>query len=865
MLRQPLKEGNMKKNLLSIVLSLVLAVLIIPTAVHADTTVETRLNEMTLREKIGQLIMPDFRYWTVEGGSESGVTVMNDEIEQIVKDYQFGGVILFAQNVTGTEQTTRLTHDYQQIMIEDNKTPLLLTIDQEGGNVVRLGTGTSLPGNMAIGATRDKDAAYTNGQIIGTELHALGINVAFAPVLDVNNNPNNPVIGERSISSDPQIVAELGVSMLKGIQDQKVVASAKHFPGHGDTATDSHLGLPLVDKSYEELEKVELLPFFEAAKAGVDMIMTAHISYPQIEKDVVISKKDGSSIHYPATLSDDILTGIVREKMNYDGVVVTDALNMQAIADHFGEVEAVVLTIEAGADIALMPTILRSKADTTKLDAIYQGIEDAIQSGRLSEDRIDTSVRRILELKHRRGLFELQNDTRTIEAKVSNALATVGSKAHRELEREITQKAITVGKNDNNMLPFNPKAGEKVVMLTPYANELPALTYGFTRLQREGVISNDVIYQTLRYTSATTETDLRNWTADADYIIVVSEIGNATAIKPTSWLSGKPQMVVDIANEYNIDHVVVSIGKPYDLARYANTKAHVLAYASKGMDPTEPGQEPTTTYGPNIPTSLDIVFGAVEAKGILPVDIMKLDSSYSYTNEVLFPIGHGYHNLKTQGSATYDLPSVIREGDVFQVKATLADTGALLDGDYSLDWDYDTTAFEVATQSARALASDPTVLTLRALKSGSDLSISVATITDAKDRTYTVTSEPTHINVLNVSAYTAVVDTYTKLDSGKYTENSFNTVKNAYTSLVQVNESTSLTQAQLDEAVLNLQNAISALKLKEASNPGDDTPGGQDGNLPSAGTESTHYMQIGIALTLLGATLIAFKRKNEKI
>lgn len=239
--------------------------------------IEDKISNMTLDEKIGQMLMLELRYWEDENGNLKEVTELNDDIKNAILKYKIGGVILFAENVQDTKQTTKLTHNIQKAAIENGLDPLFISIDQEGGIVVRLATGTSLPGNMALGATRDKDLAYQYGKIIADEIKALGINVNLAPVMDTNNNPNNPVIGLRSISSNPELVGELGSEVVKGIQDQGVSAAIKHFPGHGDTATDSHLGLPVVDKSYEEIEKLELVPFKKAANEGVDMIMTAHI------------------------------------------------------------------------------------------------------------------------------------------------------------------------------------------------------------------------------------------------------------------------------------------------------------------------------------------------------------------------------------------------------------------------------------------------------------------------------------------------------------------------------------------------------------------------------------------------------------
>lgn len=305
--------------------------------------IDTLINEMTLEEKVTQTIMPDFRNWEVNG-EEVGVTELNDDIQQILADYPFGGVILFAENVVETEQTAKLVHQFQSTMVENDHIPLLVGIDQEGGIVNRLGSGTQLPGNMALGATADPDNANLAGQIIGSELEALGINVNFAPSVDVNNNPKNPVIGLRSFSSDPDLVSEFGLSYMDGIRQYNVATAAKHFPGHGDTEVDSHYGLPVVDKSLDELEANELIPFRAAVENNVDMLMTAHIQFPQLESESKVSQEDGSDILLPSTLSPAILTDLVREEMGYEGIVITDALNMDAIANNFGEVETAILS-----------------------------------------------------------------------------------------------------------------------------------------------------------------------------------------------------------------------------------------------------------------------------------------------------------------------------------------------------------------------------------------------------------------------------------------------------------------------------------------------------------------------------------------
>ena len=610
-----------------------------------DKKIEDKISKMTLDEKIGQMLMLEFRHWEDENGELQEVTELNEDIKNAIVKYKVGGVILFAENVRDTEQTTKLTHNIQKAAVENGLDPLLISIDQEGGIVVRLGTGTSLPGNMALGATRDKELAYQYGKIIADEIKALGINVNLAPVMDTNNNPNNPVIGLRSISSDPKLVGELGSEVVKGLQDQGVSAAIKHFPGHGDTATDSHLGLPVVDKSYEEVEKLELVPFTKAANEGVDMIMTAHISYPQLEKDTAISKKDGSTVGIPATLSDDILTGIIREKMHYDGIVITDAMKMQAIADHFGEEDAVVMAIKAGVDIPLMPALLQKNEDLLKLDNIIGRIKNEIDLGNISKNEIDNSVYRILELKQKRGILDLNQYKVPLEEKIENALKVVGIKEHFDKQREITQKAITVTKN-NDLLPLYPKANEKVLIYTPYENEIPGFKYGFEKLQSEGVIDKDATVDVLTFESykdnpSDAEQTLRDYAKNYDYIIAVSEIGRAGQLSKGDWLAEIPDMLTTFAKENNKKSTIISIGKPYDLDRYKNSDAHVLAYGSKGMDPTEKGKDPVKTFGPNIPFSLDVVFGKVASTGKIPVDVPGLNENYEYTDEIAYEIGYG--------------------------------------------------------------------------------------------------------------------------------------------------------------------------------------------------------------------------------
>lgn len=646
------------------------------------------VSNMTLEEKLGQMIMPDFRMWQEEGTKEpSDLTEINSEVAEIIDKYDLGGVILFAENVKEISQTTTLIHDLQEVAIndKDGNLPLLITLDQEGGIVTRLGEGTNLPGNMALGATRSEKSSYDAGYLIGRELNALGVNVNFAPVLDTNNNPENPVIGVRSISSNPELAGKLGKNIAKGIQDQGVAATAKHFPGHGDTSTDSHYGLPMVNKSIEELRETELKPFKIAIENGIDMIMTAHIQFPQIEKDTFISKKDGSQIVIPATLSDDIITGILREEMGYDGVVITDAMNMKAISDHFGELESTKMAINAGIDIILMPTILRNNEDVKKLDYIVNGILDSIKSGEIKEEEITDSVERIVKLKIDRGIIDLKNNNVSLEEKIKKAKETVGSIENRNIERRIAEEAITITKNEDNILPLNPKEGEKVLLIAPNESQIHSMKFGINRLIHENSL-NKIQLDIYEYNNIGVIDDvLREKIESSDYIIVASLASNANHLKPGTWNRDLPRSVIDYGNKLNKDTVLISLRNPYDLAAYDNAKAQVVSYGFKGMDPTEEDTLfPTKSSGPNIPASMGVIFGVVEPKGKLPVDIPSLNNDGTMNTKVnYYDYGHGITNMNSLGNVKISIDKKVKLGDNFQVKFNLSDINEITVDKYS--------------------------------------------------------------------------------------------------------------------------------------------------------------------------------------
>ncbi|WP_068617672.1 glycoside hydrolase family 3 protein [Paenibacillus tuaregi] len=332
-------------------------------------------NELTLKEKIGQLLMVGFEGLTPDAN-----------IRDLLHNHFAGGVVLFSRNLDTTRQSFALTQELQRMAMSSTGIPLWIGTDQEGGMVVRLRQGIAqLPAAMALGAARDPRLLYEAAKGTAEELRTLGINMNFAPVVDINVNPRNPIIDVRSFGDDAELVAELGIAAMQGFQDGGIVSVIKHFPGHGDTETDSHAELPVLRHSLERLWLVELVPFHKAARAGAEAIMTAHVGVPVLT--------GGKPV--PATLSPEILTGLLREELDFNGLVVTDCMEMDAVTQGIGVGEAVVRAVLAGSDLHLVSHIYQSQ-----LEAVA-ALERAVAEGRLTEERIDASVKRILYLKER--------------------------------------------------------------------------------------------------------------------------------------------------------------------------------------------------------------------------------------------------------------------------------------------------------------------------------------------------------------------------------------------------------------------------------------------------------------------------------
>lgn len=332
------------------------------------------IEDMTPEERAGQLLMADFR----QNPDGTSMTVLSDAAREAIQTYHLGGVILFAENLDTAEQTKALTAQMQQAA----ELPLFIGVDEEGGIVSRLDK-SNIP-HEPIPAAAEITDSRAAGETIGKELQALGIQVDFAPVADVNTNPDNPVIGSRAFSAKPEAAAERVAAFVQGMEETGVSACAKHFPGHGDTAMDSHDGETYVTHDLERLRTVEFLPFQAAIAAGVDFIMAGHIKTPQATTDGM-----------PATLSAEMIQ-LLREELHFDGVLITDAMNMGAITEEYGAEESVVLAIQAGVDMVLMPADLPQAAET---------LAESIRNGDIPEERVEESLERILSLKYEKGLL----------------------------------------------------------------------------------------------------------------------------------------------------------------------------------------------------------------------------------------------------------------------------------------------------------------------------------------------------------------------------------------------------------------------------------------------------------------------------
>jgi beta-N-acetylhexosaminidase len=556
-------------------------------------SVASALRLMSTKEKVGQLFVQN-----VYGSDATTPDPRNVPLygvaspADVVRKYHLGGVIYFAwtDSVKDPAQITGLSNGLQRAAISSGAhIPLTVGTDQEQGVVTRIGPpATQFPGSMALGASRSTADARTAAAITGRELKAMGINVDYAPDADVNVNPLNPVIGTRSFSSDPALVSSMVAAQVNGYQkDAGVVASPKHFPGHGDTATDSHTGIPVITHTRAQWEQTDAPPFRAAIKAGTDMIMSGHLVVPALDPS-------GD----PATLSRPILTGILRQELGYRGVIVTDSLAMQGVRDKYGDGEVAVRAVLAGVDTLLM---------APDMDAAYTSVLAAVESGRISTKRLDESVARILLMKLKRGiLFHPYADASQLDR-------VVGTPANLATADAISNRTTTVLRNDDKTLPLH--AADTKVLVTGYGATTTA-TLGDALTRRGSTV-------TRRETGAApTDAAIADAVAKAagqDIVVVTTMKAWDTAVTEPK---GGQQRLVKALVATGVPVVVVAVRDPYDIAYLPGVRTYLATYS----------------YSPvAIEAAARVIAGEVGPTGTLPVDVPVA----AQPGTPLYPFGSG--------------------------------------------------------------------------------------------------------------------------------------------------------------------------------------------------------------------------------
>ncbi|MGA9525302.1 MAG: beta-N-acetylhexosaminidase [Myxococcaceae bacterium] len=510
--------------------------------------VDDLLAAMTVEQKVGQLMMIGF------AGTE-----VDPDVEALVKGREVGGICLFKRNVVSAAQVAKLNSDLRGLL--DGRVPPFIALDQEGGNVVRIDDGNVvLPGAMALGATHSPELAYRAGRAQAEDLILLGFNMNLAPVLDVNMNPRNPVIGIRSFGDRPGVVADFGAAFVRGQQDANIVTVAKHFPGHGSTDADSHRALPVMSETPEEV-RAQLEPFVRVIGEGLDGLMTAHVAIPKLT---------GHS--HPATLSPEVLTTLLRKDLSFDGLVVTDELEMEAIAKHYGVGRAAVMSVKAGADMVLVPWRAEKKTE------VYESLLAAAKAGELSQARLDEAVRRILLTKVRRGLFDAPPP-------LEQRLAKLGDGTRHSVMKEVARNSVTLLRTDARWFPITGK--KKIGVLTAESALGQAILSRAPDAKVVVVSANpDAIARSQQQKTA------RQLALESDVLIVGLINSRQLELVKSAAATGKPVLVVSMGLPYLVEQLS-DARAVLAVYSYQDASAEAAAAALFGEQGT-PGRLPVT-------------------------------------------------------------------------------------------------------------------------------------------------------------------------------------------------------------------------------------------------------------------------------
>ncbi len=525
---------------------------------------------MTLDEQIGQVLIAGFQG-----------TRASPEIIDLIERHHLGGVVLFSRNIESAAQVYELISSLQACArAAGHRSPLLVAIDQENGMVQRLGEEVTLfPGNMALGATDSEHLVTSVARATGLELRSLGINLNLAPVLDVNNNPANPVIGVRSFGEDPWQVARLGIAALQGYREAGIICCLKHFPGHGDTATDSHLALPLIPYGLERLEHLELLPFQQAIAAGAKCVMTAHVAFPALTGDAT----------QPATVAPSIISGLLRQRLGFAGVVISDCLEMEAIAATLGVELGAIMALQAGCNLLLI------SHEYPRQRAGLQALRTAVEEGRLARTTLQEAAERVAALKAAHLSWE--------QLPSATALAAVKNAHHLSLQREAYEQTTTLVRNAAGLLPLRLEDDQRLLIVLPQKRV-------FSRVEDQQY-PEEALLEAVRRRHANVEAWALTLPLGDEERARLLRASNAAAVLLLVSVNAhqereQSELVNWLLRESATPVVGLAVYSPYDLLAFPRLSSYLVTY-----EYTRPAIE----------SAVSVLFGEREPRGHLPVSL----------------------------------------------------------------------------------------------------------------------------------------------------------------------------------------------------------------------------------------------------
>ena len=556
--------------------------------------VDSILNDLSLEEKIGQLFMI----------RASGVFLSEEdenyqELKEMIKQYHVGGIMFGKGHVYAQALTT---HKIQAL----SKIPLWIAQDMEYGAAMRVSGGSWFPPAMAIASTGNPEYAYIVGKITAREAKALGVNQIFGPVLDINNNPNNPIINVRSYSENPSVVSRYGNAYIQGVMEEGIIPTAKHFPGHGNTSVDSHLRLPILSHSLKQLYQMELKPFISAIKIGIPSIMSAHIAFPKINP----------SSPTPATMNQEIIGELLRKKLKFDGIVITDGLEMGGITSLFSPGEAVIQSLLASSDLMLL--------SPDEPSAMYE-VKQAVEKGILSIERIDHSVKKILTLKHNQNLFANRYPD------INRLSHHIGLPEYQDIAQKIARESVTLLKNKNNIIPIRPSKYPNLFVLTIADDKSGSKgTTLIKTIRNYHPNTTAMIYD--KRSNSREEEKILNYAKQSDLIILGAFI--YVQSHRSIQLEKKRIQFLKKIMAFNKPIILVAFGNPYMIKDFPDTDVHLLAWSANDIQ---------------VRQTVPALFGGSSIQGKLPTTIPSL-----------YKVGHGIKlpqkavRFDTPGSAGMD-------------------------------------------------------------------------------------------------------------------------------------------------------------------------------------------------------------------